>query len=353
MNDQQEEFCKYFYYDENYRLPCHKECRYYEEGSFKCLSLGFARCIYTNCREPIDPSIILGDIDWCPGPGGCKHFNMDDYSCNLQRTVRTFELKTKHWDFAFGGKAIMIIGAILFVSSLVYALGHRSTLFISQLFIMFGVLVVTAGYLFWLWENKQVGSSIFGDVKEKEKDREAQNKDSVLHDQEDMKPLPIMRNVDTDVFEGDDCTNYYYDAKRRITCKPECKLWSSSKGKCSKPYLSPNCSYPLQRKPIAPLLMPKPVGWCPGPGGCEYFDNSDYSCILKTKGETVEYRYIFEATNKRNRIRGMVLTGVGSLSAVLFMCFVGLTEKPYAVIAVTLFCIMIAMIGRVIWRWSK
>ncbi|NQU04542.1 MAG: hypothetical protein HQ568_00505 [Calditrichaeota bacterium] len=351
-------YCKYFYYDEDRRLPCLEGCRYDKGGSPKCLHGNYELgCIYPNSREPIAPAMMPEHVRWCPGPGGCKHFNMDDYSCALKLLGKPFEysfkLKSKSWDFTFGGKSIMIIGAVFFFTSLISSLGQGSTSFAANIFILFGFIIVLGGYFFWLWENKRVGSSIFGEIKDKGKGREINDIGSTVGVQSPTAPQPLKRDFAVGVYEGDDCPNYYYDAKKRLQCRPECKLWSESKGNCSKPYLSPYCPYPYQRKPLIPSLMPEPVGWCPGPGGCEFFNNIDYSCGLKAKGEAVEYWFILDKAQKRNRIIGIIIMIVGSLSAVLLMKFGRIMENPYVVMAETLFCIMFVMIGWVIWRWSK
>ena len=361
MPDTERRFCEYFRYDDDRRLPCLPGCEYHTGGRAKCISqYEEPGCIYPISRKPEIPALMPEPVKWCPGPGGCVHFNKENYKCALKLARKPFEYtykyqKVHYWDFTFSGKAMIIIGAALVLGSIIYLNIMKRAPLMAGAFAIFGGIVILGGYLMWLWENKSLGQSKgFSFFNRVRSSGAAVDHDKIpdLSPDTNEKPTTISRELQPVNGQGY-CPNYYYDELNRLPCIEGCHLWNKSRAECWKPYLSPDCPYPKSRKPVAASMMPDPVGWCPGPGGCEYFNHEDYTCALRIAGRFREQCFKYDQT-KRNRIIGSVLMAVGLiLGFILLREFAFVHGNPYLGLASFFIGCSIAMIGWVVWRQAK
>lgn len=162
MPKDEHETCQQFFYDEHRRLPCLEGCEY-PDGSAKCLSLlQDSECIYPISRKPLEPESSSVPVKWCPGPGGCIHFRLSDYTCALKRAHKPFEFTYKfqdsmsnkiYWDFSFNGKYIMGIGIALSVISYFYVGMLKGNTLFASVFVLFGFFVAIIGYFLNRWEK--------------------------------------------------------------------------------------------------------------------------------------------------------------------------------------------------------
>ena len=317
-------------------------------------------CPYPLSRKPETPALMPDPVPWCPGPGGCESFNEKDYSCELRLSAKPQEYKFKfasrsrvsNWNFTFNGKFIMYLGGAFILISVLYSNVLKGAAFLTGIFGLFGLSVFVVGYIMRRWETKPWGSSGEGDT------RVATSKLSKkkLPDKNTSSPK-IETAVSLDLDETDasvtTCPFFHLDKNHPLPCQPDCQYWREVKPLCYKLNLTSDCPYPLSRKPEAPGLMPEPVRWCPGPGGCLYFDEKSYVCSLKLTDKPTEFKFKFEKI-KRNRLLGtIIMICGGALGPFLLIYHAYIKHNPYTGLILLFMGAFIALVGYVIRRWSS
>jgi hypothetical protein len=97
---------------------------------------------------------------------------LEDYSCALKKARKPIEVVYKFarkgkilaTEGLFGGKTIMVLGAVLTLLSLIYTnvLGGGMMPIVTLLFVLCGIVIIGVGYFMWRWESKPWGSAGFG-----------------------------------------------------------------------------------------------------------------------------------------------------------------------------------------------
>jgi hypothetical protein len=282
--------CQHFYFDDDRRLPCLPGCRRSEGGGAKCLKVFHdPTCPYPKSRTPELPTLMPKPVRWCPGPGGCTHFDETTYSCALKLQARPFEFDYKYvnrdrktWSFNFNGKHIMVIGAIyiLCILYLKFKVGEQGWVTFVQF--AFATFIITLGYLLNSWETRPWGSTRgTGDVP-------LDSKPSI--------DLDAVSAAEKTILDRGDCPVHYESVRGDLACvKSNCRWWNGNFQRCGLHDKRYHCEYPKSRLPIVQIWMTKEVDWCSGPGGCHHFDPKNYTCALKRANIPVEHVYIYES----------------------------------------------------------
>lgn len=197
----------------------------------------------------------------------------------------------------------MIVGGIFVILSQFWfgILGHMPG--IALMFGVFGGMIFLIGFALWKWENSAVGRKV-----------SSGNEGKSVPGDRSVAIIPPPRHLPT--FDHDSgrrlCSFFLYDVDNRLPCLSGCEYPDAKHGTCTREMTIPTCPYPNSREPIVKALMPKPVAWCPGPGGCKHFNELEYLCGLKLKGLQAEFLYSF-SRKSHNRNIGKVLIILGAL----------------------------------------
>lgn len=356
MTGTEQRFCEFFRYHDHHRIPCLPGCEYHANGKSKCISpYEDPDCPYPISREPEEPGLMPEPVKWCPGPGGCRFFIQTSYKCELKLAHQPKEYRSasgeiafKHgisWSGTFGGRTAMVVGGVLMAAALIY----KDPIF-SGVFALFGGVIMIAGYFFWRWESTPWGET----RKSKSLSRAGFASTAAARAGTTTRRKTEIAGVDDNNKGGEKyCPNFYYSENQRLFCTEACFLWNSRDGRCSSPYLQPECPYPQSRQPEVLAMMPKPVRWCPGPGGCTWFGDLDYTCRLKKERRIHEF-YSVHDYSARHRVIGIAVVVVGLCfgitSLIIFTYRYGI---PWLGISMLFAGSFIAMIGAAILRGSK
>lgn len=314
--------CLHFYYDEERRLPCLPGCQANAGGIPKCIKLVHdPSCWYPLSRAPEEPAMMPKPVRWCPGPGGCQHFDSKDYSCALKMSGKPFEFTYKYarlertaLSFSFSGRGVMVVGAMYFLASAVFLMTRAGGELLGAINTLFAALVLIGGYFLHQWETKPWGGRWHQAGKSASK-RDSFAVGTVKSEVLAMAPAPTLSPVQgvNPASATPGCPVFYQAQTGDLPCLPDCGFWSRSRAKCVLHDPTFSCPYPKSRQPLVRSLMSPAVTWCCGPGGCLHFDYSDYSCALKRAREPMEFRYRFDL-ERRNRRLAVVIMAFGMLA---------------------------------------
>jgi len=244
------------------------------------------------------------------------------------------------------GRKLMILAAIFLITGFYYARSFEGIIAQIAIAITFivGFSLLIGGYALYRWETKR---------------ERGWNKDFDLRSllpafsRSNLAPnrIPPPENLPThDAETGEKlCIHYFYDLVHRFPCLQGCK-YPSGRAACTSSQTTPVCPYPLSRAPLVVSLMPRPVAWCPGPGGCRHFLEGDYSCQLALRGVPHE-SYQVLGNKGGQKLFGIGLMGMGlvfGLTITIITWGVPLLG-PMAVIA----GLFVGLIGWVILQQTK
>ncbi len=257
--------------------------------------------------------------------------------------------------FSFSGKMMMTLGVTIIVFAIVFVGVIKQSSIVSFIFVVFGGVVIIAGYLLHRWEDKPWGHGKYSDTSETALNwshGEAYAIQKVLKNERLKKSEDAAAGVSDQSTVERLCTKFFYDSKRRLPCIPECNYWLPEAQRCFQSYQIYECQYPQSRKPVMPSAMKEPVEWCPGPGDCVSFQHGAYFCALKREGCHPEHRFQLNFA-KRDRWIGISMMATCSiLGLYLFNFFAGM-QNVAAGLAALLFGLFFAAIGFVIWQSSS
>lgn len=201
------------------------------------------------------------------------------------------------------GRNIMIVGSVFVFLAQIYWGLFGNAPGIAMIFTVFGAMIVGIGYGLMKWENSWIGRR--------------ENSGSDQHFSPGDRSVAIVPPPHKlPVFDPETgrrlCSFYFYDVNNRLPCLSGCEYPNAKHGACCRDQSIPTCPYPRSREPMVKALMPKPVAWCPGPGGCLHFNELEYVCRLKLKGFQTEFIDIFSRKTQNRKI-GMILILTGCL----------------------------------------
>jgi len=201
------------------------------------------------------------------------------------------------------GRNIMIVGGVMVFITQGYfgVIGNLPG--IAMIFSLFGGVIVAIGYALYLWENRFAGRR--GDIDWDSRPRIDDNVLAIL-------PPPTKLKAFDPETGRRLCSFYFYDVNNRLPCLSGCEYPDAKNGACTRQQSIPTCPYPKSREPFVKALMPKPVAWCPGPGGCKHFNELEYICKLQLQGRQQEFIYSFDRKPQNRRI-GVLLITLGIL----------------------------------------
>lgn len=196
----------------------------------------------------------------------------------------------------------MILGGVLVFISQIYVGFFKNAPGIAAIFGVFGSLVVAVGFIVLKWENGWLGNTNRSEGK-----KPYSSGDSAIAIIPPPRRLPV--------FDPDTgrrlCSFYFYDVDNRLPCLSGCEYPNAKHGACCREHAIPTCPYPKSREPLVNSLMPKPVAWCPGPGGCKHFNELEYVCNLKLKGLQKEFLFTFSRkTQNKNIGTILIISGI-------------------------------------------
>lgn len=211
------------------------------------------------------------------------------------------------------GRKLMILAAIYVIAGVLFFIMFARWPLLAALNAFFGTGLFLAGYALHRWEEKPF-RGWRSDVD--------MQKVKGLVETGGLMPglLPPPKDLEHyDPETGEKlCLHFFYDEKHRLSCLPDCKYPAGSgRAACTLQQTTPTCPYPRSREPMARLLMPQPVAWCPGPGGCIYFDEKTYRCKLNLSAKPHETQFVFEHSYHRVRDLGYTIMAGGIIFGLL------------------------------------
>lgn len=196
----------------------------------------------------------------------------------------------------------MIVGSLFVFLAQIYWGLFGNAPGIAMIFTVFGAMIVGIGYGMMRWENSWIGRREGTTIAE-----------GYLPDDRSVAIVPPPQKLP--VFDTETgrrlCSFYFYDINNRLPCLSGCEYPSAKHSACCREQSIPTCPYPRSREPMVKALMPKPVAWCPGPGGCKYFNELEYLCGLKLKGYQTEFLYNFSRKTQNRKIGTIMIVSGG------------------------------------------
>ncbi len=241
------------------------------------------------------------------------------------------------------GIGIMMLGGVLILSGQIYLGVMLHQFGLAAVIGFFGLIIIGIGYALWNWENKWKGRRSSSD-----EEHRAYPSDRSLAI---IPPPRHLKSFDPDTGRRL-CSFFFYDVDHRLYCLSGCEYPDAKHGACTRELTIPTCPYPISRDPVVKTLMPKPVAWCPGPGGCKHFNEQEYVCGLKLKGRPGEVFYAYERKSQNRRIGALIMV-IASLPIFLQLLSVAVDVGFEVSPAMPIVGVFIGAIGAVVYSHAK